>query len=117
MDILYLAAAFLAGWWICKILTLRKILNDPDEFLILIKRYKELQKEVEDKSTDDPSQVRVEKHGNQIYIYVKDTDEFLAQGSSLEEALDRISKRYPDRVFKGIIPKEDVDKFGLSKQN
>lgn len=58
--------------------------------------------------------LRVERHADQIYLFQKDSNEFLAQGTSLQEALERVEQRFPDRVFKGNISKEEADKLGIS---
>lgn len=59
-------------------------------------------------------ELRVERHGDQLYVYTKINDEFLAQGSTLEECLDRIGKRFPDRNFRGLLSKEQADALGVS---
>lgn len=114
MDILFLCLAFLAGWWLCKILTLRKILNDPDDFVALIKRYKQIKEEDEDSSGEGTRNIRIEKHGSVLYLYASDTEEFLAQGANLQEALEIVQKRFPGQNFKGLLSKEEAENLGIS---
>lgn len=61
-----------------------------------------------------PEHMRIEKHGDQIYLYIEKTNEFLAQGSTLEEALANTEKRYPNRQFKGYLSKEEANRLGVS---
>ena len=58
--------------------------------------------------------LRVERHADQIYLFQKDSNEFLAQGTSLQEALERVEQRFPDRTFKGHISKEEADQLGVT---
>jgi hypothetical protein len=66
------------------------------------------------KSKDEEEPIRVERHGDQLYLYTKNTDEFLAQGSTLQEALTRTELRFPDRKFKGYLSKEEADDLGVT---
>ncbi len=59
-------------------------------------------------------ELEVERHGEQIYVYGKQDREFLAQGSSLQEALARIEQRFPGRKFKGHLSKDQADALGVS---
>lgn len=43
--------------------------------------------------------VRVEEHYNNYYWYDADSDNFLAQGSSPTELIDRLKSRFPDHIF------------------
>jgi len=43
--------------------------------------------------------VRVEEHYNNYYWYDADSDDFLAQGSSPAELVDRLKSRFPDHIF------------------
>jgi hypothetical protein len=44
-------------------------------------------------------QVTVEKYGDEYYWFDADNHEFLVQGKDVEEALDKLKKRYPNHVF------------------
>lgn len=52
-----------------------------------------------DESTDDPLgdlpvvEIRVEQHANTLYVFRKDTDEFLGQGSSKEDLIARLGEK------------------------
>lgn len=55
--------------------------------------------EKEEKTHDDKIQIVVEKHEDRIFIYKKDTHEFMAQGSSYKELNDALENRYPGKKF------------------
>lgn len=59
-------------------------------------------------------ELRVERHGDQLFLYAKESNEFLAQGSDLEEAILRIEQRFPDRKFQGHLSKEQADELDVS---
>ena len=50
--------------------------------------------------------LKVEKHGDMIYCYRKDNDEFIGQAKTLEELADIFKKKYPNND--GHILKEDA---------
>ena len=58
--------------------------------------------------------IRVERHSDQIYLYQKDSDEFLGQGSTLQDALAKVEARFPDRKFIGHLSRDEADKLGVS---
>jgi hypothetical protein len=94
------------------------ITQDPDKIISLLEKYKIAKAEMDQsESTLTATEVRVEKIGSMFYLYSTNNNEFLAQGTSIEDALEAIKKRYPDQNFKGIISKEDAEKMGLSKQS
>ena len=60
----------------------------------------DLQKEVnaeEGKDTRTEITIKVEQHGTQLYVFRKDTDEFLGQGKDHNEILSILQKK-----FKGV---------------
>lgn len=91
----------------------RAILENKDD----IKRVLELHEaEIKDIRREEghPEDVKVEKHGEQIFLYTKDNDEFISQGSTLKEALDRAAKRFPERSFRGLISKAEAESMGIN---
>jgi hypothetical protein len=44
-------------------------------------------------------QISIEKHNNVFYVYDKETNEFMAQGSSKDEVETNLKKRYPGKSF------------------
>ena len=49
--------------------------------------------------------LRLEKHGDMLYCYRKDTEEFIAQAKTVEEICELFKKKYP--FNDGRILKED----------
>ena len=113
MDILLILSficGIVVGWiWHARLL-FSKILSDPDKMIDLLEKYKSSKPEVQ--TGERP--MRVERHGDAIYLYAKDTEEFLAQGNSLQEALEIVEKRFPGQTFKGHLSKEEADNLGVS---
>jgi hypothetical protein len=43
--------------------------------------------------------VRLEQHGEQLYWFDEETDEFLGQGHTLEDIIVHVKNRFPTHVF------------------
>lgn len=72
-------------------------------------------KAIDANDTERPAEeLKVERHGEQLYVYTKDNNEFLAQGTTLQECLDRIGERFPERTFRGLLSKEQADALSVS---
>jgi len=52
---------------------------------------------------------RIEAVADQLHLYNKNTEEFLAQGKDLQELNDNASKRFPDKLFN--VPNSELIKF------
>jgi CRISPR/Cas system-associated protein Cas5 (RAMP superfamily) len=50
-------------------------------------------------ANDDTIQITIEKHNDVFYVYDRDTNEFMAQGSSKDEVETNLKKRYPGKSF------------------
>jgi hypothetical protein len=76
---------------------------------------KDLQKEIareEDSTTAPEINIKVEAVNNQLYVYRKDTNEFLAQGKNYEELLKILQSKFQNVKF--AVAKEDgADLLGL----
>lgn len=116
--LLIFISGFIVGWLFHARSMLTRITQDPDKIISLLEKYKIAKAEMDqNESSSTATEVRVEKIGSMFYLYSANDNEFLAQGTSIEDALEAIKKRYPDQNFKGIISKEDAEKMGLSKQS
>ncbi len=58
------------------------------------------------KQAEEEVLLKLEKHGDMLYCYRKDNDEFIGQAKSLEELADLYKKKYPNQ--NGRILKEDA---------
>ncbi len=113
-DTLIVGACIWVGWHLRGIVLMKNILSDPDRMIKLIEEVKRINNEEPSKSSEGGRRIRIEKHGEELYLFAEDNDEFLAQAPTLQEALDRIEKRFPGDNFKGVIRKEDAEKWGIS---
>jgi len=101
--------AFKLGQTRGRLEVLKEIIIRPDEINRIVKKFnKEEQQESRGEET-----MEVERHGDQIYVYTK-SGEFLAQGPTLEDCLNRIEHRFPERKFRGHLTKEQADNLGVS---
>lgn len=103
------------GWLLNARAVARKILHDPDKMIRVIENYKDSVSKLEElqKAHKDTPRLKVERHGDVIYLFREDTNEFLAQGTTLQEALDSVGKRFPNINFKGHLSKEQADELGI----
>jgi len=80
---------------------------------------KELQKEMnqlEAVDKDPEIDIKVEAHGEQLYVFRKDNMEFLGQGKNYEELLKILQSKFQNVKF--AVSKEDgADLLGLAKNN
>jgi hypothetical protein len=113
-DTIIMGACIWVGWHLRGIMLIRNILRNPDGMIKLINEVKAIdERDDGDKDKQGARRIRVEKHGEELYLFAEDNDEFLAQGPTLEVALERIEKRFPGDSFRGIIAKEDAEKWGI----
>lgn len=58
-------------------------------------------KQAEEKQEErkDLIQILVEKHHNHLYIYNKENNQFMAQGSTMEELNKALESRFPGKKF------------------
>lgn len=85
---------------------LNKILEDPAELQQAIAQLKRTMDDVEREEAGTRSggrEIRVETVNGLVYLYARDTDQFLAQGASLEEALEVVGRRFPKESFQGTV--------------
>ena len=48
---------------------------------------------------EESIQITIEKHNNVFYVYDRETNEFMAQGSTKDEVETNLQKRYPGKSF------------------
>ena len=78
---------------------------------------KDLQKEIsQEEGTATEINIKVEQHGEQLFVYRKDSMEFLGQGKNYEELLKILQSKFQNVKF--AVSKEDgADLLGLVKDN
>jgi len=58
-----------------------------------------LQESVERQVEESVIHITIEKHNEMFYVYDRETNEFMAQGSSKDEVETNLQKRYPGKRF------------------
>jgi hypothetical protein len=103
-------SGFLIGYWFANYRLIARLLSNPDGVIKLLEKYK---REDSAGESTDFNPLRVEQHASMIYLFNDKTNEFLAQGTTLQEALDLVNKRFPDMNFKGHLSKEQADALDI----
>jgi hypothetical protein len=105
---------FILGWYFQARILLRNMLANPDNMIKLLEQYKN----TPDDTSDGKEVVEcvVVKEQDQFYLYSKLDNQFLIQSLTLESALDDLQKRFPSKSFRGLIPADKAEEWGLSKQ-
>lgn len=52
---------------------------------------------------------KIEEHNGLLLLYNKETNEFLAQGTTFEELEKAVHSRFPDKLFN--VPSSQLDKY------
>ena len=113
IELLIFAVGVYIGWKWHTYTMLKNIISDPTRMIRLMENLKKLDELDEDDR--ELVEVEIERVDNVYFIYSKISKEFLAQGTSVEEALESVHSRFPNQTFKGIIPKDKAEEWGLSK--
>lgn len=94
------AVAFSIGWNVRGAIILVNLAKDPQKFINMLKEVERInQAEAEGKIIPEGIEVEAEEVNGHWYAYVKNTNQFLAQGTSLEDALKLASERFPGKKF------------------
>ena len=109
-TLLLWAGGFMLGYWFANYRLIARLLSNPDGVIKLLEKYK--QEDAVDNAADTKP-LRIERHSDMVYLFNDETNEFLAQGTTLQEALEIVGKRFPDINFKGHLSKEQADALGV----
>jgi hypothetical protein len=105
IDLLIVALAFWLGWKLRGFWMVIALAARPE----LLAEVARQAKNIADGHADSTSrQIRVEQVGDSVFLYAEDTGEFLAQGTTLELALDTVKLRFPNEDFHGHVDTEQV---------
>ena len=86
-------------------------------FLFMLHRlYKSSLQSLQEEQEDDEEEVsavliKVEKYGDQIYFWDRDTGDFIIQGRDMNDIVEKCGKYFPERYF--CIEQEDIEKYNL----
>lgn len=103
---------YMIGWILRGVVILSHLANHPEvmmDILARIKKINDAEKKVED-TVKNGTELAIERVNDCLYAYAKDTNQFIAQGSTLKELLDDAHKRFPGKLFFGNIPADDPAK-------
>jgi hypothetical protein len=92
--------------------------NNPDEMIKVLNKIKQLnaeeiaQTELEPAvgNSESGTEMKIERVGDQLYAYAKDTNQFLGQATNLTALLETVKQRFPGKEFFGTISADDPAK-------
>jgi hypothetical protein len=89
----------MSGFWINVMLYRSAMKHSPNELIEGIRQYHESYLNIDDEDIDDPNSIIVsfEKVNTQWFLYDVTTKMFAGQGKSLEEAVDAVKARFPNK--------------------
>jgi N-acyl-D-aspartate/D-glutamate deacylase len=103
MDFLiYIVVAVVAcwiGWHARGILFLVNISENPDRVIKMLEQIKRINEEEGVEMPNSVIEVLPEFVGAVCYAYAKEDGQFLGQGTTLDEALQMASARFPNKKF------------------
>jgi len=91
--------AFYIGWHARGIVFLANISERPDHVIKMLEQIKKLNEEETNVEGLDGIEVRMEQVGKMVYAYAKDTNQFIGQGTTSDEALNSACARFPNKKF------------------
>jgi hypothetical protein len=78
---------------------MQKLASEPEKFIHLINKIKEINDAEEDGMPEDAIEVQTECVNDFVFAYNKATGEFLAQAQNLHQVMLETAKRYPGKKF------------------
>jgi hypothetical protein len=103
--------AFFFGWHVRGIIMLANLGANPDKIIKMLEEIKRINAdEAAGIVHTDGTELFIERVGNSLYAYIKDTNQFVAQGSDLTSVLDTAHRRFPTQKFFGKISKDNPAK-------
>ena len=103
-------SAYWVGWHVRAISILTNLAKNPDHFIKLLEQIKEINDEELADQDKSGTELFIERVGNTLYAYAKDTNQFVAQAPDLKTLLEEAHKRYPNKTFFGTISKDNPAK-------
>lgn len=110
MDIIFILFVFLAGYFLGTIRTYIKFAREMKEAADSLGI--DLDKELTKKETPEKTVYKliVEKHGNMLYLFDREKNDFICQGSSIQE-LAELAKKYKNIIMATAIYDDKVFMF------
>jgi hypothetical protein len=91
---------------------IKNFIDDPKDLQDAFNKLRDIRDndEIADAKSDDEIEIEAHVQGTQVYLWRKDTNQFLAQGKSIDEAIMAISQHHEGHYR---IDKATVDKIKL----
>jgi len=89
------------GWHLRGIVILANLAEDPDRVISMLEKIKKINEEEQQEFKGKISgiEIKPEQVGNMWYAYAADSNQYLGQGSTLEDALKMVADRFPNKKF------------------
>lgn len=97
LHIVEFVSIFMIGYVFGKHILASRLRNSPDQAIKELQQYINSKKETKPSST--ATTLKVEQANDQYYLFTKDTDQFVGQGTTLEQAIDAARQRFPNKQF------------------
>lgn len=118
--IIALVVGFIAGWKVHEAIIVQAIKTQPEgieEAIRIAKANRDRGDDEVEITAKDGNTVRtkgvelaIEHVNGQLYAYTKATNQFIAQGETIEDLLKTAHARFPGKVFFGNLPDEEHQK-------
>ncbi len=72
---------------------------------------KQVDEQVEEKISNSMIRINIEKHNDTFYVYNKDNNDFMGQGTSKQELEKILSERFPNKKF--MADSDNLKEMGL----
>jgi hypothetical protein len=106
ITIILIAGAFYVGWVVRGAVILNNLSEDPDRIIRILEDIKKINdaeaagiKGEDALALVNSTKVRAEVVGDVFYLYGLEDNEFISQGSSIEDAVKLAQKRFPNKNF------------------
>jgi len=85
--------------------------KDPDRMIEILKQIKDINTEIETNDMpEDAHLMELERVGDVLYAYDKQSGQFLAQAPTLDSLTEAVHKRFPGKKFFGTFSKDNSAK-------
>lgn len=102
--------AFIVGWRARGVILMAALSEDPEKFMEILKQIKKINEAEQRSIPSAATELAIERVNDHLYAYVKETNQFIAQGPDLKSLLAEAHKRFPGKVFFGEIDKDSPAK-------
>ena len=104
VDILTVATFFVGGviigaFYVYKVV-MHNVSENPRKMIEILEKIERLnakEQQIDQEDNNSLNDIKTEVYHGITYLFDKDTDEFLAQGTSFDDALKIANKRFPNR--------------------